>query len=74
MTTVTNPAAPAPAAKYPTVVCGPYVREIPRSARADMRVPARIYADDALWRVIEGDRSLDQLVNVATLPGVTGCV
>jgi tRNA-splicing ligase RtcB len=39
-----------------------------------MRVPARIYADDELWAKIVTDRSLYQLVNVATLPGVTGCV
>ncbi len=60
--------------RYPTVVLGPFLREIPATARSDMRVPARIYADDALWEKIQGDRSLDQLVNVATLPGVTGAV
>jgi tRNA-splicing ligase RtcB len=35
-----------------------------------MRVPARIYADDEILREIEGDLSLEQLQNVATLPGV----
>jgi tRNA-splicing ligase RtcB len=44
--------------------------EIPRTARADMRVAARVYADDALWDQIRGDRTIRQLVNVATLPGV----
>ncbi len=44
--------------------------EIPVTARAGMRVPARVYADDALFGKISGDRSLEQLVNVATLPGV----
>jgi tRNA-splicing ligase RtcB len=39
-----------------------------------MRVPVRVYADEELWRQIAADRSLEQAVNVATLPGVTGCV
>jgi tRNA-splicing ligase RtcB len=39
-----------------------------------MRVPARVYADDELWKQIAHDRSLEQLMNVATLPGVTRCV
>jgi len=59
---------------YPVTSVTPDLREIPASARQDMRVPARVYADDTLWEQIEGDRSLDQLVNVATLRGVTGCV
>jgi len=46
--------------------------EIPASARADMRVPARIFADDEILHEIEGDLSLEQLQNVATLPGVVG--
>ena len=44
--------------------------EIPASARADMRVPARVFADRELLAAILGDRSLDQLQNVATLPGI----
>ena len=62
------------AERYPAVELGPFVREIPASARPGMRVPARIYTDDELWAKIVTDRSLDQLMNVATLPGVTGCV
>lgn len=46
--------------------------EIPQSARSDMRVPARVFADAELLREIEGDRSLEQLQNVATLPGIVG--
>jgi tRNA-splicing ligase RtcB len=34
-----------------------------------MRVPARVYADEELWRQIAKDRTLDQLLNVSTLPG-----
>jgi tRNA-splicing ligase RtcB len=48
------------------------VHEIPVTTRADMRVAARIYADDELWRQISGERALEQLINVATLPGITG--
>jgi tRNA-splicing ligase RtcB (3'-phosphate/5'-hydroxy nucleic acid ligase) len=44
--------------------------EIPAQARADMRVPARIFADEQLLEQIAGDRSLEQLQNVATLPGI----
>jgi tRNA-splicing ligase RtcB len=62
------------AAHYPATAVTPDLWEIPASARGDMRVPARVYADAVLWEQIEGDRSLDQLVNVATLPGVTGWV
>src|SRR3989440_9114643 len=44
--------------------------EIPASARPDMRVPARVFADAELIEAIVADRSLEQLQNVATLPGV----
>ena len=46
------------------------VWEIPASARPDMRVPARVFADEELLAAIEQDRSLEQLQNVATLPGI----
>jgi tRNA-splicing ligase RtcB len=46
--------------------------EIPASARDDMRVPARLFADAAILEEIRGDLSLEQLQNVATLPGVVG--
>ena len=44
--------------------------EIPADARPDMRVPARVFADLELLQAIEHDLSLEQLQNVATLPGV----
>lgn len=44
--------------------------EIPSSYRSDMRVSARVYADERMLDSILSDRSLDQLVNVATLPGI----
>lgn len=58
--------------KYPWKRISPWLVEIPASAREDMRVPARIYVDDMLWERAIGDRTLDQLVNVATMPGITG--
>ena len=44
--------------------------EIPVGARADMRVPGRIFADEELIDAIARDHSLEQLQNVATLPGI----
>lgn len=48
----------------------PYCWEIPQTYKAGMRVPARIIAEEALLDAIIGDRSLQQLVNVTTLPGI----
>jgi tRNA-splicing ligase RtcB len=59
---------------YEATRLAPWLVEIPRSARADMRVAARVYADEELWKQIGGDHSLDQLVNVASLPGAEGAV
>ncbi len=44
--------------------------EIPSIFRDDMRVPARVYADEDLLDAALGDNSVVQLVNTATLPGV----
>src|SRR5262245_16751780 len=35
-----------------------------------MRVPARVFADERLLEEIRGDDALEQLVNVASLPGI----
>ena len=43
--------------------------EIPKSFRGDMRVPARFYISEKMLEEIFRDKSLNQLVNVATLPG-----
>ena len=48
----------------------PYIHEIPASFRHDMRVPARFYADEKLLEGALRDKSLSQLVNTATLPGI----
>jgi tRNA-splicing ligase RtcB len=49
---------------------GDVVWEIPAESRPDMRVPARLFADDELRAALEGERSIEQLQNVATLPGI----
>jgi tRNA-splicing ligase RtcB len=51
---------------------GPVEWEIPASARPDMRVPARVFADEVIVEGVLRDRSLEQLENVATLPGIVG--
>jgi tRNA-splicing ligase RtcB (3'-phosphate/5'-hydroxy nucleic acid ligase) len=48
--------------------------EIPRSFRDDMRVPVRIFATAELIKHIAEDRSFEQAVNTATLPGLIGQV
>jgi len=52
----------------------PYEWEIPQSFRADMRVPVRIFATQRLLEQIMDDKSLEQAVNAATLPGLVGTV
>lgn len=47
-----------------------FVYEIPTTYRDDMRVPARIYADEQLLEAALTERSVEQLVNTTTLPGV----
>jgi tRNA-splicing ligase RtcB len=46
-----------------------HLYEVPASYRSDMQVPARFYADAKLLEGVKGDRSLEQLVNTACLPG-----
>jgi len=43
---------------------------IPKSYRADMRVDGIIFADDTLIEQIRKDQGPEQVVNVATLPGI----
>jgi len=51
-----------------------YEWEIPKSHGADMRVPVRIFATREILEGIQDDRSLEQAVNSATLPGLVGHV
>jgi tRNA-splicing ligase RtcB len=46
-----------------------FLYEVPASYRDDMQVPARFYADAKLLEGVKNDRSLEQLVNTASLPG-----
>jgi tRNA-splicing ligase RtcB (3'-phosphate/5'-hydroxy nucleic acid ligase) len=46
------------------------IYEIPKSFRSDMNVPARIFVNESLLDDLFKDRSLQQIVNVATLPGI----
>ncbi len=45
---------------------------IPKESRSDMRTNAVIYASERLMAAIRKDLSLEQAVNVATLPGIVG--
>jgi tRNA-splicing ligase RtcB len=49
---------------------GEYLWEIPISYRSDMKVPARVYANERLLEQAFRDRSMEQLVNTAAMPGV----
>ncbi len=45
---------------------------IPQHYNAEMRVPGMVYADDELIEQIVQDNALQQVANVATLPGIVG--
>jgi tRNA-splicing ligase RtcB len=47
-----------------------YVWEVPKTFRPDMKVPARIYASEELLELAFRDKTFEQLVNTAALPGV----
>ncbi|MBD3359668.1 MAG: RNA-splicing ligase RtcB [Candidatus Buchananbacteria bacterium] len=47
-----------------------YLYEIPKDYRKDMNVPVRVYTNEKMFDLITEDRSLEQAVNVATLPGI----
>lgn len=50
---------------------GEVIYELERDFRPDMHVPLRVFADADLLAQIRRDHSLEQLVNVSTLPGIT---
>lgn len=50
----------------------PYRFVIRKTYKSGMRVEGMIYADDDLIRQIEMDQTMDQVANVATLPGLVG--
>ncbi len=47
-----------------------YLWELPRSYREGMNVPVHIYASDILFDEFLLDRTVSQIINVATLPGI----
>jgi tRNA-splicing ligase RtcB len=47
-----------------------YIWELPQDFRDDMRVPARLFGDAELFDAAFRDRTVEQLVNTATLPGL----
>ena len=47
-----------------------YLWEVPRSFRPDMKVPARIYTSEGLLDMVFRDKTMEQLVNTAAMPGV----
>jgi len=49
-----------------------YRWEIPQSYKPGMRVPGLIYADERMLRQIAEEQALEQVANVATLPGIVG--
>ncbi len=49
-----------------------YRWEIPKSYKPGMRVPGLVYADEAMLEVIKEEQSLEQVANVAFLPGIVG--
>jgi len=51
-----------------------YEWEIPKTYREDMRVPVRLFATRKLLEQIMDDKSLEQAVNSASLPGLVGHV
>ena len=49
-----------------------YRWEIPQTYKPGMRVPGLVYADEKMLRLIKDDQSLEQVANVAFLPGIVG--
>lgn len=50
----------------------PYTWEIPVGYVPGMRVPGKVFATDSLFVKAVEDRAVEQVANVATLPGVVG--
>ena len=48
--------------------------EIPTDFRSDMRVPVKLFATRELLEQVLNDKSLEQAINAATLPGLVGYV
>jgi tRNA-splicing ligase RtcB (3'-phosphate/5'-hydroxy nucleic acid ligase) len=62
--------SPSGAYRGPLEPAGPCQWRIPKSYRDDMRVDGIIFADESLIQDIRKDQGPEQVVNVATLPGI----
>jgi tRNA-splicing ligase RtcB (3'-phosphate/5'-hydroxy nucleic acid ligase) len=49
---------------------GDFLWELPKGTVEGMNVPGRIFASEALFRKAVEDRAIEQVANVATLPGI----
>ncbi len=49
-----------------------YRWRIPQSYQPGMQVPGLVFADEELIEHIKQERALQQVANVATLPGIVG--
>jgi tRNA-splicing ligase RtcB len=49
-----------------------YRWEVPQDYKRGMRVPGLVYADDAMLKVMAEDQAIEQVANVAFLPGIEG--
>jgi tRNA-splicing ligase RtcB (3'-phosphate/5'-hydroxy nucleic acid ligase) len=58
--------------KIPLERVDAYRWRIPMSYQPDMHVPGMVYADDELMEQIIDENALQQVANVATLPGIVG--
>jgi len=47
-----------------------FIWELPKETRPNMRVPVRLFADPELLEAAFRDRTVEQLINTSTLPGV----
>ncbi|MFC1618156.1 RtcB family protein [Patescibacteria group bacterium] len=48
----------------------PYLWEISKDFRKDMRVPARIYVSEQMLKSVLEEKAVEQLINISTLPGI----
>ncbi len=51
---------------------GPFRYRIPTSYKSGMRIEGLIFADETLLAQMERDQTIEQIANVATLPGLVG--
>ncbi len=56
--------------KYKIEKIDQFLFEIKKDESLHMRVPARIYASEKILQEIQNDKSIEQLINVASLPGI----